>query len=282
MLRKTAFIIIGLGMPHVVLAETVRPVTSIRVSSGVSYSSGKYGDPVATEVLSAPISVKVVRGPLSIRVSIPYVQLRGPGSLIDTPVGGIPAGGSGGSGGSGSGGSGSGNGNGGEVTPGGASRRVSGFGDTNVALTYSFELGRTAWFDTSAKVKIPTASTSKGLGTGRVDVTLQGEFAKEIGKLGLYAGGRRKFAGSSAQFPVRDTWGAGGGINYRVAGTASVGLDYDWQQSSFAGNGAISEITAWTSFRLAKRVRLYVYGSTGTNSNSVDAAGGLTVTYRFD
>jgi hypothetical protein len=292
------------------IAETPQKV-SVRVSTGSSYSTGKYGDTRATEVISAPVSAKFVRGPLSVRVSVPFVHLRGPGRLIDTPLGGASDGGSGGGsgssnsgpgssssgsgggsgssgrgGGSGSGSgssAGSGSGSGGNViNPGGTNRSVSGLGDMSVAIAYSLDLGSDAWFDTTAKVKIPSASVRKGLGTGKTDVTLQGELGKDFGPIGVYASGRRKFAGSSTASPLRDTWGAGGGTSYKISDGAAIGLDYDWQQASFRGGTPSSEVTAWSSLRLAKRLSLYVYGSAGTNRGSADAAGGLSLSYRFD
>jgi hypothetical protein len=297
------------------LAETVQKV-SVLVSTGVSYSTGKYGDTRATEVITAPISAKFVRGPISIKVSVPFVHLRGPGTLIDTPIGGASDGGGGGSGnggssssnsgrgssnsGSGSGNSGSGGGGSGSsgrgggnagtgstsggnvINPGGTNRSVNGLGDMSVTLTYSFDVGSGIWFDTTAKVKIPSASVRKGLGTGRTDATLQAEAGKDFGPLGVYIGGRRKFAGSNAANPLRNTWGAGGGASYRMSKGASIGLDYDWQQASFVGGRPSSEVTAWTSLRLSKRLNLYLYGLVGTNSGSAEGAGGVSLSYRFD
>jgi hypothetical protein len=225
------------------------------------------------------VSAKFVRGPLSVKVSVPFVSLRGPGTLIDTPTGGSSDGGGGSGSGSGSSGS---AGSGNLINPGGTNRLVSGLGDMSVSLTYSLDLGNEAWFDATAKVKIPTASVRKGLGTGRTDVTLQGEVGKDFGPLGIYVGGRRKFAGSTAVNPLRDTWGAGGGARYRVSNSASVGIDYDWQQASFTGGTPSSEITAWTSFKLNKRLSPYVYGLVGTNSGSSEGASGVSITYCFD
>jgi hypothetical protein len=281
-----------------------------RFSTGVSYSRGDYGDTRDTEVISAPIGIKYTKGPLSIRVSAPYVHISGPGSLIQTPEGrdagssggdssgsgnsGSGSGNSGsgnsgssgsGSGGSGSGGSGSsGSGSSGNVAPVtafGPSSRRSGLGDVNVALAYSFDFGSGFYADISGKLKLPTASTAKRLGTGKVDVTAGLDLVKDIGNASIYVGGRRRFAGKPTGSAIRNVWGAGAGASLRAHKSLSVGLDYDWQQAAFAGGGASSEITGWASVRVAPAVRLQVYAGTGFTTNSADLVGGMSLSWRF-
>jgi hypothetical protein len=260
----------------------------LRVSTGINYSTGKYGELAATDVISAPISVKYSKDNFSIRVSVPYVRIDGPGSLIQTPEG--RDGGSGGrtdNSGPGSANSGRGSSGSGDVevddssgVP--VSSRRSGFGDVVVGATYSFELGSGFYLDAAGKVKLPTAAKSKRLGTGKVDVTAALDLVKEVGAATVYVHGRRKFAGNSTAVPLRDTWGAGGGASVRTGGGVTIGADYDWQQSSLVGNQPSSEVTGWASFRVAKGFNLSVFGSTGLNSNSTDFAGGLTLSIRLN
>ena len=279
---------------------------SFRISTGVSFSTGDYGEQENTDVFAVPVSLTYTDGPLKVRVSVPWVQVDGPGSLLSTPEGRDGGGGQGrgrgrggdsdrsGSGSSGSGGSGS---SGSEVEvededdddiiddDGGAAvataNKRSGFGDVNVAATYSFELGSSTFFEPTVKVKIPTASKAKRLGTGEVDVTISADLVQELGDVTVYAHGRRKFAGKPTGSTVRSTWGAGGGASFRVANGFSVGADYDWQQSAFTGRQASSEVTAWINARLAKGTSLTIYGTTGLNANSADVAGGATISFRF-
>ena len=204
-----------------------------RLGLGANYSEGDYGAAQKTRVVSAPVSLRYRKGGFSIRLSVPYVHIDGPGSLLDTPQGrdagfgddsGFDDHGGSGSGsdddnsGSGSSGSGSGSSgggsddsggddggssggglNGGDVVPlPGVDNRRGGLGDVSVALGYSFELGRTTWFDLSTRVKLPTASTAKRLGTGKVDVTLGGDLVQDLGNASFYAGGRYRILGKPA------------------------------------------------------------------------------------
>jgi hypothetical protein len=59
----------------------------LRLSTGINFSRGDYGDPLDTTVISAPVGLKYTRGNFSVRVSVPFVSIDGPGSLIDTPQG---------------------------------------------------------------------------------------------------------------------------------------------------------------------------------------------------
>ncbi|MFZ5745880.1 MAG: hypothetical protein ACOY7T_15505 [Pseudomonadota bacterium] len=299
-----------------------------RLGAGVNYSEGDYGDPQKTTVVSAPVSLRYRKGGFNFRVSVPFVSIDGPGSLLDTPQGrdagfGDSGGDSGGddnggdssgsnsgsgssgsnsgsgssgsnsgSGSSGSGSSGSGGGSddggststGGDVVPvaGAAPSRRSGIGDVSISLGYSVPLGSATWFDVTGRVKLPTASTAKRLGTGKVDFTVGGDLVQDIGDLSLYAGGRYRFLGKPAGSTLRNTWGAGAGASYRLPGGTYVGADYGWQESATPGRGPSSEVTGWINFGVSKRLRMQVFASTGFNANSADFAGGLSLSYRLN
>jgi hypothetical protein len=286
-------------------AQTKAEKGTWRISTGVNYSQGDYGDVQDTKVISAPVAVRYRQGNFSVRVSLPYVSIDGPGTLLDSPQGrdsggggnsgsgsnsgsGNSGSGNSGSGGSGSGGSGSGGsgGSGGTAggnvtTVGGTANRRSGIGDVGITLGYSFDLGETTYLDVTGRVKLPTASRAKRIGTGKADYTVGADLVQDIGNASIYIGGRRRFTGNPAGSALRDVWGAGGGASYRFAGGTLIGADYDWQQGSTLGDGASSEVTGWIGFPLSKRMRMQVYASTGFTTNSTDFAGGLSLSYRL-
>ena len=159
--------------------------------------------------------------------------------------------------------------------------RRSGLGDTSASLTYSQDLGNHFYADVSGKLKLPTASTSKRLGTGKVDVTTSLDLGKDVGPASFYISGRRKFAGKPAGSAIRSVWGAGGGASVRASRGLTFGADYDWQQSAFAGGQSSSEVTGWAYMRLAPKIGLTLYAGTGLNQASANILGGATVTVRF-
>lgn len=264
---------------------------SWRLSTGLNYSKGSYGEIDDTKVVSAPIGLKYTKGNFSIRVSVPYVRVDGPGSLIQTPEGSGSGSnsGSGRSGNSGHGSSNSGSGNSGsggveidDSTGVPVSSKRSGFGDVVISATYSFDLGSDFYIDATGKVKVPTASTAKRLGTGEVDVTTGLDFVKSVGPATFYIHGRRKFAGKPTGSLIRSTWGAGGGASIKAGKAITLGADYDWQEATFAGNPANSDVTAWASARLNSKMNLSIFGSTGLNNNSADFAGGIGLSIKLN
>jgi hypothetical protein len=349
--RATAAVICAGALPVQVAAQEAAPSdsgslpvtqreagtanSSLRLSTGLNFSKGDYGDPQDTEVYSVPVAVTYKRGGFKLRVSVPWVRVDGPASLLLTPEGrdktnnGAQSGGSGGASGSNGGGSSgseievededddaviddeggvdnSGSGGGGSDddgsddddddgaatggTTGGTTpvtqiasvmQRRSGFGDVNVAATYSFDLGGDFYFEPTARVKLPTASRQKRLGTKKVDVTVSADLVKDIGKFSFYLHGRRKFAGKPDGSTIRSTWGAGGGFSLSAAKGISLGVDYDWQQSTFSGRTPSSEFTGWTSIRLSPRWNMTAYGLVGTNENSARYGAGMSISYRF-
>ena len=158
---------IALPLSMLAIASPAAAQDYVQVATGIDYSTGDYGDVENTDFLAVPVTVKVKRGDFDVRVSLPYLDVTGPSDVIpgDGGISGAPDS---------------------PVT----SR--SGIGDLVVAATYSMPIGNATWFDTTGKVKIPTASTSKALGTGTTDFTLQGEVLHSFGPLSAAVrGGRR-------------------------------------------------------------------------------------------
>ncbi|MFM9934999.1 MAG: hypothetical protein ACKVOL_02245, partial [Novosphingobium sp.] len=248
---------------------------------------------------------------------VPYVHIRGPGTLLDGTGSGASGSGNSGSGSGGSevseqeketetgdvgtgdaatgggsddgeeGGTGSGSGTGAGTGAGGTGavppvpmRSRSGLGDTTVTLAYALPLGEQLSLESRGRIKVPTASTRKAIGTGRVDVTLAADLVGTFGPATVYAGARRRFLGRSARFPVRDGWGFGSGASYQLAPAFTVGADYDWLESATSGRSPISEASVWISARLSRKIRLQAYGGKGFSSRSADVLGGLTLVWR--
>jgi hypothetical protein len=211
----------------------------------------------------------------------------GSGSSGSSGSGSSGSGSSGGgssSGGSASGGTSASTGNVGSVIPPTSTltaNRRSGLGDTSISLTYDLDMGNDFYMDVTGKVKLPTASVSKGLGTGRVDVTASVDLIKDVGSASFYVSGRRKFAGRPAGSSLRSTWGGGVGASMRTSRSLTIGADYDCQQSSFAGGQSSSEVTGWVYIKLNQSLGLTLYAGTGLNDASANFLGGATITAKF-
>ena len=242
-----------------------RPRSEWRAGVGLNYSSGRYGETARTGVLSAPLSIKYARGPIALKASLSWLRIAGPADILEVPQGRSA------------------------ITVDGTARAVApskdrrvGLGDARLSAIYSFDLGRDWYVDASARLKLPTASVAKGLGTGRVEAEIGADLVKEAGDASFYVGARRAFASIGSSAGGRDVWGAGAGASYWISNSVNAGVDYDRQQSSFAGEKPSSEATLWAGFRVAKRLRARVYVTRGFNDNSADFAGGLSLSWRLN
>ena len=56
---------------------------SLRVSVGATYAEGRYGQTARTKVATVPVSLKYNHSRFSVKVTVPYVHIHGPGTLLD-------------------------------------------------------------------------------------------------------------------------------------------------------------------------------------------------------
>lgn len=253
--RMAAFVAV-IASPLAIMAAPAQAEDYVQLGLGVDYSSGDYGDTQNTRILAVPFSVKVKKGDFFVRGSLPYLNVKGPGSVVAGDGGAVPGGASG------------------PVTS------HNGIGDLSLAAGYTIPLSDSLYVDLTGKVKVPTASETKNLGTGTTDFTTEAAITKQYGAFSLSARGGRRFNGSSARFPQHDVWQAGAGAYYQ-AGKMTLGLDYDWREASLSTASARSEMTGSLTYKLTSQIRLQGYGYTGFTNGSPDAGGGLQLMYRF-
>ncbi|KUO54711.1 MAG: hypothetical protein APF78_04140 [Sphingomonadales bacterium BRH_c3] len=227
----------------------------VQINTGIDYSSGDYGDTIDTDFLAIPVGLKYQADNFYLKASISYLDVKGPSGVIPGD-GGVNTG------------------------PGGAVTSRSGIGDLWLTAGYSMPIGSSTWFDAVGKVKLPTASEAKFLGTGSTDFTAQGEILHSLGAVSVGAYGGRRFNGSSDLFDLRDVWLGGAGI-YATMDKVMLGLDYDWRQGSTPTSPDISELTGSLTFELSQALRLQGYGYTGFADGSPDLGGGVQILYRF-
>jgi hypothetical protein len=226
----------------------------VQLNTGVDYSSGDYGDTVDTDFLAIPIGVKYQADNFYLKASTAYLDVKGPSGVIP--------------------------GDGGVSTPGGGVTSRTGIGDTWLAAGYSFGIGKSTWFDAVGKVKLPTASETKALGTGTTDFVAQAEILHSFGPASVSAYGGHRFNGTSDVYTLRNVWLGGAGV-YLNGSRTTVGLDYDWRQGATLTSPDISEVTASLTYKMTDAVRLQGYAYTGLDDGSPDLGGGVQLLFRF-
>ncbi|MCB2108975.1 MAG: hypothetical protein KDE14_14800, partial [Rhodobacteraceae bacterium] len=151
-----------------------------RVSTALDYSSGKYGETTDTEIVFVPLTVQAAKGPWTLKGSMAWMSVSGPALILD--------------------------GTGAGSVGGGTDRTVNGLGDLNLSLMYSLEqlYDQGVYIDLTGRVKAPTASFDKGLGTGELDVAAQFDIAAAAGDFLPFATLGYKWNGSPKNLPLRD------------------------------------------------------------------------------
>ncbi len=223
--------------------------------SGVDYSSGDYGQPLDTDILYVPVSAKATSGEWSFRISSGYINIEGPGGVIGGGDGGVI------------------------VTPGRGTMQIteaSGIADTYFTVKYSPEFENLGvMLDLSTKVKAPTADENKGLGTGKVDVTVQAEMSKFIGPVVPFASLGYRFVGEPDTFMLNDIWIASAGAAYYISNKASIGVSYDYREAASALAEDSKEIFAYLDLKATKKWGVVLYGVAGLSDGSPDFGAGL-------
>lgn len=266
---------------------------------GTDYTSGKYGGTDRTTVWSIPVSAKYTTGPVALRVSVPWLRVSGTGVVIPSGLGGIGDDGgvsSGGGGGSvGAFGCAADNRRGASspedngpcattttTTTTSATRNTeSGFGDIVAAIVYTPINTKGTIVDVTGKVKFPTASETKALGSGKTDYALQAEIEQAIGNGFVNGGIGYKWLGDPAGVDLRNVFYGVIGGGYKPTAETTVGVAYDYARAARNGGKAPQEVSVYASQRLTKNIKLNGSIFAGLSDGSPDWGAGVSIGYNF-
>jgi len=230
-----------------------------RWATGLDYTSGEYSDDLTTEILYVPFTGTALLGDFTFKATVPYIRIKGPGTVVG----------------------------GGEIGPITRNRvpanitTQGGLGDVTASMTYTaYMQNNTMFVDFTGKVKLPTASSAKNLGTGKADFTTQIDMTKKTGDLNLFATAGYRFMGSSDTLPLQNGFLGSLGASVDVSNRASIGLIYDYRQSASINSANPSELTGFVSWKLAKKLRLQAYGIVGFSNGSPDGGAGIQISFQ--
>lgn len=270
-------------------------------SVGADYSTGKYGGSKSTDVYYLPLMGSYETGAFTLRATIPWISVTGPGDIVPGGLGGAGSGvGSAGSSGGGIGQFGcaadsrkgaskpeddgpcASVSSSGTTTTTGSRRRTteSGLGDIVLGATYNV-LDANDWIvDVTARAKLPTASESKGLGSGKADYALQTNIDKYFGAAYASFGLGYKWLGEPSGVDYDNVvYGSlGGGYKFSQA---TVGISYDWATAIVNGAPKPQEISLYASYKINDHYKLSGVVYSGLSNASPDVGGGVTLGYHF-
>jgi hypothetical protein len=221
-----------------------------QIDTGLDYSSGKYGAPDDTSVLSVPLEGRVQFDRVRLEFSLPYLEEKGPGVLAGVVVVGS-----------------------GPVT------MRSGIGDLNLGAAFLLNKdGDLPAVELEGIVKAPTAGT--GLGTGKVDYSVQANLYHSFTpRFMLFGSLGYQWLSDFSTIRLESGMTATGGVNYHVADAASIGLSAAFRQEYFAGLGNQVTVSPYVLWNLAPDWRVAGYGTFGAGKASPDYGFGFRLVY---
>lgn len=233
----------------------------MKLGIGFNFSTGKYGSSSSTDILQIPVTAAYESGPFILRLTVPYIEVTGPGDVVVGGANGSPV----------------------VVVRDGARRTESGIGDITAGASYNvLDLpGQKLLVDLAANVKLPTADEARGLGTGELDYSLQADAVAVREEFTFFGTVGYKVFGEPDAFALDDTVFASVGGGYKHASGTVAGLIFDWQEAASPGTQAPFESTVYLSREMYPDLSLSGYILKGWSDGSPDFGFGLSVSWRM-
>ena len=168
----------------------------------------------------------------------------------------------------------------------------SGEGDVEASVT-SHVIDNTdkgVFLDVKGTYKFPTASRSKGLGSGKADEFIEFDAGKDFGNFSGTGTLGYSFLGSPGHVIVQRvgqnieyvnaySWSVDGA--YKLADKTKFGVTYSAEQATSVGGFKQEDVTVYFSFGAANAPKIRVYWQKGLADGSPDFGTGLSATFNF-
>ena len=247
--------VIAISLPMTVQAVDL-PSNHVLITTGVDFSSGKYGADESTDMLYIPLTFKYGTDKWSSGLTLPYISLESPGDVVIGPDGTpIPV-------------------------PGGDSTSESGLGDITASFTWFAYPGTETLpiVDVTGRIKLPTADEDKGLGTGEFDRALETDLIKTLNKNSLFFTLGYKIFGDTDLVKINNVFYGSIGDSYRYNKTTSFGAFYDLREATTEFTEGMNELTGFVSHRMNPKWKVMGYLVKGFSDGSPDVGAGVMFT----
>ncbi len=227
------------------------------LTSGLDFSSGKYGGSTSTDVIYIPFTGRYETENWLFKLTVPYISITGPGNV--TPNIGQA------------------------VYASNAVRTDAGLGDVIASTTHSLvnSVQSGIVLDITGKVKFGTADKYKGLGSGVNDYAGEASVYKMIGRVSVFGTLGYKVFGQSPAYTLNNTFYGSLGISNKIDDQVSAGLIYDYRQATSSWGDPQKEWTVFLNRKINRQWKMQTYLFTGTGISSPDLGGGVMLTQTF-
>jgi hypothetical protein len=229
------------------------------LSTGVDYTTGKYGLSDSTDILYVPFTGKYEIGPWTAKLVVPWIHITGPANVVGAPGDTVVVGGNTGR------------------------RTESGLGDVVASTFYNVLNERSSPFglDLGGKIKFGTADENRGLGTGKNDYSVQADAFKPIGALTPFGSLGYRWYGDPAGINFKNVFYWSVGTSYKLSQPTSVGVAYDFRPAIVDNGNHVSEATFFVSQKLSQDWKVQMYGVKGFSTGSPEWGLGAVLAYSY-
>lgn len=239
------------------LAVSPAGAAETRVSVGIDYSTGDYGETQDTDIVYIPVTGKYQSDGWFAELTVPYIRITGPGTVLPDV---------------------------GRVETGPAPRRTTeeGLGDMVFALTREMYTSQQYLIDLTGKVKLATADEDDGLGTGENDYSVQVDGYTPVERATAFGSLGYRFMGDGPGFELDNVLFGSLGFSYPVNDRVSSGAILDLRERTSPLGDPRRELMVFATNKLDPDWNLQGYVVRGLGDGSPDWALGLVLVYKGD
>lgn len=135
--------------------------------------------------------------------------------------------------------------------------------------------------DLGASYKIATASTSKGLGSGKDDLAVQFTLGRSVGNANFSFTGGYTLVGKPEGQDYRNSAFGSLDASYRIARPFTVGVTLGYGGATVSGVPASRDVTVYLTHKLSKSSKVELYVLEGRSTQSPDRGAGITISADF-
>lgn len=254
LLPLSVLVLAGASLPAQTAAVADETPAVFSVGTGFDFSRGDYGLATDTEVLSVPLTLGYEQGAWLLEVRAPWLRIEGPAAVV--AGGGTP------------------------TRP--TAARESGLGDLSLSGTYRFgAVFGAVQSAATVRVKLPTGSEERGLGTGGTDFAGQLDFFRSFGTVTPFVSLGYAAFGDGSFYTLEDGPYATGGAHFRTGENTVVTAAWSWRHRFVAGGEHGQDALLALTHDFSPRWRLMAYALKGFSDASPDHGGGLQLSCRF-
>ena len=247
-------------------APVPRPLWwQLKASIGYHFSTGDYTGSETTDIQYVPLVLTADVERWRLQGTIPWIYISGPAGLIDV-------------------------GNGVPIQT--INGTASGLGDLLLRGSYLLPVERLIpaeqaippwlpYVDLIGLMKIPTASRSKGLGTGEFDFGIDTDITWTVGRFAPFLSLGYRILGSPPDTHLKNVFAGSIGSLFRVLPSLSAGALLDYRQAPTASTGQRLELVPYTSWVIVQPWTLDSYISIGLANGSPDFGVGTQLAYTW-